>query len=332
MNSKTGGNAVTILKRIGFTVLLPVVLYLILCVLRPQTFLNGSTLIMMFTQTIPSILIGWSLLFGLSVGLFDFSVGSRIILSGMVGMYLSQIYGLPGFLIGCYVTALLLALITGLVYSVLKIPSIITGFAVLLIFEAIAALVRTGMRSYLEPAHLFLGKVPYIYVAIVVLFIVVFVIYNNTKFGYQIKAIGGNELVAKSMGINVGKLKLLTYVIGGSILGAATIVYISYMGIVNNETNMMSISMAFTPMMGVLLGMLIKSCNPVIGSIVGAMSISIVSTGMVALGLESYLLNVVIGIFIVSFMAFQLNSGKLKQLFRRRMEIGTKEGSLQSFQ
>src|SRR5699024_354409 len=133
-------------------------------------FFKWSTFVMLITQTIPYLAIGWAMVFGMSVGLFDFSVGATMILSGLIGVYFSQRYGLPGFVIACMVSSFVLTAITGLVYSILKIPSIITGFAALLVYESFGVILSKNMVNTINPAYLILGKKPYIYGVILIMF------------------------------------------------------------------------------------------------------------------------------------------------------------------
>ena len=86
MNNK----ALNIVKRVLLAIALPAIVYLILGIIRPDIYFSFNTLIMQLTQTMKLTLVGWAMLFGMSVGLFDFSVGSRIILAGLVGIHMSQ--------------------------------------------------------------------------------------------------------------------------------------------------------------------------------------------------------------------------------------------------
>ena len=298
---------VSMLRRVFNTLILPLAMYAVLCVINPDNFLKLSSFGMVITQCLPYLAIGWSMLFGMSVGLFDFSVGSIIILAGLVGTQVSQSFGLAGFTLGCVVASVALATLVGLAFSLLRIPSIIAGFAGMLIFEAIGVNYSQTFKNSIASENLVLGKAPVIYIVILIMFAVVYVVFNNTKFGYQIKAIGGNEKVARSMGINSGRLKMMTYIVGGLFLGVSTIIYVSNAGTVQAQQSMASMNICFTPMMGVMIGQLLVSCNPVVGTFIGELCITIVSSGMVALGIDSRLQNFIIGLFLIIFMTIQLN-------------------------
>ncbi len=78
------------LKRVCYSLLLPVIIYAVMSILRPDIYLKGSTFITLIRQSVIYTLVGWSMLFGMSCGLFDFSVGARYLLSAMIGIWLSQ--------------------------------------------------------------------------------------------------------------------------------------------------------------------------------------------------------------------------------------------------
>lgn len=317
-------NGKILCRRILFTIALPAIVYLVLGILRPDIYFKGSTFVMLFTQSISYTVIGWAMVFGMSVGLFDFSVGSRIILAGLFGIHMSQYMGLFGFVAGTLAASLLMAAFTGGVYALFKIPSIITGFAALLIFESLATIYQKQFSVVVSDSIKVLGISPGIYIVGIVTFVAVYVIFNNTKFGYQIKAIGGNEGIAKSMGINSVKLKVMTYIVGGLFLAVASMIKVGNTGTMIGVTSMQSMQQCFTPMMGVMIGLYLTSCNPVVGVFIGEFAITIVSSGLVALGIESRLQNVVVGIFLLVFIGMKTNADSLhlKERFSKKKAFG----------
>ena len=317
-----------ILKKVLYSIALPVGVIVFLGLFRPDVYFQPQTWLMLFTQAIPYALIGWAMVFGISVGLFDFSVGSIVILAGLVGIQASQYLGLPGFIFGTILSAILMGLFTGGIFAALKIPSIITGFAALLIFESLATMYQKTFDVIVTNQLKVFGQTPGIYIVGAVAFVLVYVLFNSTKFGYQIKAIGGNEAVAKTMGINSMALKLGTYLVSGVFLGIATLVKVGYQGTALAVTNMQSMTQVFTPMMGVLIGMFIGSCNPIIGVFIGELTITTVSSGLVAMGIESRLQNVVVGVFLLVFIGLKLNSESLdlKKLFTKKKTVTLPEG------
>lgn len=308
----------TICKRVAYTIALPVLVYAIMCITRPNIYLSGSTFISLLLQSFIYMLVGWSMLFGMSCGLFDFSVGSRYLLAALFGIHMSQKFGVIGFVLGILLASVLLAAITGTFFAGLKIPSIIAGFAALLIFEALACVYQKTFSVIVTDNISIFGRTPGIYIMVAFCFLLVYILFNRTKFGYQIKAIGGNEAVARSMGIKAVRLKVMTYIVGGLILGVAAVTKVGYDQSVRAATNMASMSACFTPMMAVMIGLQLTSCNPVIGTAVGAFTIATVSSGVVTLGINYRLQNVVIGVFLLVFIAYKTNLNVILNLRKKR--------------
>lgn len=318
---KNKKSVLSLLKRAAYTIALPVLVYAVMCILRPNLYLNVETFISLFKQSLVYMLIGWSMVFGMSCGLFDFSVGSRYVLATLFGIWLSQRWGLPGFIIGTVLGNVALAAITGAIFAGLKIPSIITGFAALLIFESIAAIFQNKFSVKMTDEISVFGRSPGIYIAVLITFILVYVLFNRTKFGYQIKAIGGNERIARSMGIKAVRLKVLTYVVGGLILGIASMCKVGYDQAIRASTNMGTMAAAFTPMMAVMIGLYLTSCNSVVGVSIGAFTISIVSSGLISLGVNYRLQNVVIGVFLMCFIGYKMNYHRVLSLFKKKSKV-----------
>ena len=308
----------TICKRVAYTIALPVLVYAIMCIARPSIYLSGSTFLSLLLQSFIYMLVGWSMLFGRSCGLFDFSVGSRYLLAALFGIHMSQKFGVIGFVLGVLLASMVLAAITGAFFAGLKIPSIIAGFAALLIFEALACICQKTFSVVVTADISVFGRTPGIYIMVALCFVLVYVLFNRTKFGYQIKAIGGNEAIARSMGIKAVRLKVMTYIVGGLILGIATVAKVGYDQSVVAATNMASMSACFTPMMAVMIGLQLASCNPVVGTAVGAFTIATVSSGVVTLGINYRLQNVVIGVFLLVFIAYKTNLNVILGLRKKK--------------
>lgn len=307
-----------ICRKTGYTVALPVLVYVIMCIVRPGIYLNGSTFLSLLQQSFIYMLVGWSMLFGMSCDLFDFSVGSRYLLAALFAINMSQKFGVAGFIIGMLLASIVLAGVTGAFFAGLKIPSIIAGFAALLIFEAIACIYQKTFSVIVTTEISVFGRTPGIFIVVIVCFVLVYILFNRTKFGYQIKAIGGNEAVARSMGIKAVQLKVMTYIVGGIILGIAGIAKVGYDQSVVAATNIASMSACFTPMMAVMIGLQLRSCNPVIGTAMGAFAIATVSSGVVTLGINYRLQNVVIGIFLLVFIAYKANLGEITSFLTKK--------------
>lgn len=134
---------------------------------------------------------------------------------------------------------------------------------------------------------------------------------NYTPLGKQIKAIGGNLEAAKLMGVHTDSVKMISFIICGLLTGVAGVVYASRMGSVqSNAGNGMEFEVISAALIG---GASFDGSGSPIGAFLGAMLLTVISNGMVVLGISSYLEDVIIGILII--IALIVN------FFRSRYEI-----------
>ena len=166
-------------------------------------------------------------LFVLAAGGFDLSVGSQVTFVVIGGALLinNDPEKLTFTLLMLYGIGLLVGLINGLVVTYLKVPSFIATLGMLLALKG-AGLYWTGgaPRGYLTDnfrqfGRGFLEPVPVVErfpIAVVVLFVVVAItayIFHFTIFGRQILAVGDNPVAAKLSGINVRRVRILTFIV-----------------------------------------------------------------------------------------------------------------------
>ena len=141
------------------------------------------------------------------------------------------------------------------------------------------------------------GKMPGNLILAVVAFIIAYLILNYTKIGTYTYAIGSNEFVAKNMGINVNKYKVLAFVISGAFLGIMAVLTISYGSSMVAVTGMASMSRNFVPTMGCFFGMAFKKYGiPLQAIIIGEFVINIIFYGFIALGAPTAIQDVITGL------------------------------------
>lgn len=127
-------------------------------------------------------------------------------------------------LLAAVVVCGIFGIINGVIVSYFKVPPFITTLGTQQIIYGIA-LVYTGAdplggftKAYTNVATGKLG-VPYLfYIAAIVAFLMWF-LYNKTRHGKYMYAIGGNESAAEVSGVNVKKTLILIYVLAGVMYG-----------------------------------------------------------------------------------------------------------------
>lgn len=300
------------------TISLPLILYIILLILEPRKFASWTTINILVQQAFIPTLIAFGLSWGFIVGIWDFSVGSRIVLTALVGASLSIKFGMAGLILGCIISSLLLSALTGAINWLARIPSLVISFGLVMVYEILGEWYAGKSSLFtLDPKIAILGSAPYNVIITAVSFIAFYIIFNYTKFSYQTRAVGNNELLSRDMGIKVQWVKFLTFIFGGVYLGIASLIQLSYAGSIGPQVNLTSIYIVFKPMIGLMIGLaLIHVCNLAIGIFIGTLSINIIFIGIIALGLPDTMQNIFLGVFLLSVMAISYQQNRLEEFFK----------------
>lgn len=308
-----------ILSNTIITLSLPTILYLILFLLAPARMGSFNSIYIILVQSIVPTIIGYALSFGYVAGIFDFTIGSRIILSGLVGGVLSNQFGFPGLIVGCMVTSIILGMITGGIYRTLKIPSLVVSFGLVMIYEIMGAKLVNGGFLTLKSDLTFLGTSPYNILVLIGTVIIFYLVFYHTSFGNQTRIVGSNELIGQNVGINPMKVKYNTYVIGSIFLGIAAIMQFSYSGSMATQVNVNSLSAIFRPLIGLIIGLTLNSvCKLPFGIFIGTVSLNIIFTGIIALGLPDNLQNVSLGLFLLIVVSISSKQDDIREYFKKK--------------
>ena len=218
-------------KGVAASILFPVVIYLLFFITGGERFAGVRVLRAILIQSFMPLLCAYGMVFGRSMRMLDLSIGSRIIASSMIGGIVAMNYnlGIPGFVLVTVAASVLLGAVCGLVFRYFKIPSIVVSLVIAMIFEVIGAKVTDGMGFLkLERDLAILGGIPYNIIVVIVTTVIFYCIYYKTKFCYNVRAISGDEIIAKNNGINVDRTKFLAYVVGSIFIGIAAVIQMSY--------------------------------------------------------------------------------------------------------
>ena len=311
MNNKLG--------RIAGVLAAPVLLFIIFTVSTSGFGINSMYIIT--SQTMMPLVIGFGLVFCMMAGIFDLSVGSKIIFSAAIGGVLGNHFGIAGLIIGSVLAGVIFGALMGFLQNLLRIPSLVLSLGIVMLLEVISNqfLGKSSYVSISSECAIF-GKAPYNIILAAALGILCTIIYYKTKFSYHVRMVGSNELLAKNMGISAKKINLLCYIVAGFFYGFAGIILISYSGAVSGTLNMSSLSMVFQPMMGVMIGMELLALidNILLAVFIGEICISMIFNGLIAAGLPATAQDVALGIFILIVMIISGNKENIKGIIRRQ--------------
>jgi ribose transport system permease protein len=288
-------------RTMGFLILILLVFasWAVFKIITPHNFGSPKNLLSYFEASLMVAVGATGFYFVMVMGMFDFSIGANIMLSAIVGTVLASRFNLGyfGLVAGCIVTGALVGLLNGTFYVKLRIPSMIVTTGLALIYESIASYIAGGQSATLPSNLRAFGSMPGNLILAVVAFGVSYLLLNYTRIGTYTYAIGSNEFVAKNMGINVNKYKVLAFMISGAFFGVEAILTISYGSSMVAETGMASMSRNFFPTMGCFFGLALKKYGiPIPAIIIGEFFINIIYYGFVALGAPTAIQDVIVGL------------------------------------
>ncbi|MFM0440430.1 ABC transporter permease [Paraburkholderia strydomiana] len=128
-------------------------------------------------------------------------------------------------------------------------------------------------------------------------------ILNRTAFGRHVQAIGSNEQVARYAAIRVDTVKIVTYVLLGICVGMATVLYVPRLGSATPTTGLLWELEAIASV--VVGGTALKGGEGrVIGTVIGAILLSVIANILNLTSIISVYLNAAVQGVVIIFVAF----------------------------
>jgi ribose transport system permease protein len=284
-------------------------LILILSLLRPDTFFSQTNLFNILKQaSIVSIIAFGQTLIMVSGGI-DLSVGYSLGLSGVILAVLVA-KGLPplvGILAGLAISCII-GLANGLIITQFKLPPFIVTLGLAKIARGVMYVLTRGypipVRDpfVIAVGNKYVGPFPIMSLIMLSLFVITAFLLSKTVFGLRTKAIGGNETAARLSGIKVTRHKIMLYVLTGLLCGIAGIIMA---GRVNSGNPNSGVNFDLDSIAAVIVGGTAMSGGEgtVIGTLLGALILQIISNGLVLMNVSIYWQTIVAGVLIIAVCA-----------------------------
>ena len=244
------------------------------------------------------------------MGGIDLSVGSTVALSTVVIAALLQL-GLPPWLaaLGGVLAGALVGLANGLLITRLRVVPFIVTLGTLLIIrgaakglaheqkidapetwltELLAALPK-AQRWLLVPGGVWLTLLLAVAVALLL---------RYTRLGRHAFAVGSNELTARLCGVAVERVKVIVYLLGAAFAGLAGVLQFSRLT-VGDPTVALGLELDVIAAVVIGGGSLAGGEGSVLGSIVGALIMTVLRSGCSQMGLPNWVQEIVTGSIIV---------------------------------
>jgi ribose transport system permease protein len=241
-------------------------------------------------------------------GVFDLSVGSAMGLGGLVSAITLTMGATPVVaILAGILSGVIIGLINGLIVEVAKVNALIATIGTMYIARGISeiVLVGRGQAGYTNFPETFnnLGRgqflnVYYMFWIMVALVIIFQLVLRYTKFGRKLFFIGGNYNAAKLLGINVERIRILAFILSGTLAAFAGILVTARAGIANRYTGVgahMEIIIACIIGGGSLLG----GQGSIIGAIAGMIFMALMSNAFNLFTIPPQWQSIMVGIILL---------------------------------
>lgn len=283
-----------------------IALILFFFLMRPDVFLGFTNVRNILYQVSILAIIAAAQTMVMVVGDFDLSVGANSSLAGATAAAL-MLGGtpIPIAIIAALVVGTLIGLFNGYLVAYLKVSAFVATLASMTSVIGISYLVTGGTTLFNFPpefnalgqGRLFEIPLP-VYFAVVVAVATWFVL-RYTTIGRRWYAVGGNHEVSRLSGVNVRRVRLIAFVLAGTVSGLGGILLAARLGSASatQDGNNMMFAVA-----AVFLGMTIARSGAanLVGTMIGVMIIGVLANGLNILGVNAYIQQVITGLIIVA--------------------------------
>ncbi len=296
-------SAKTIFSKFLAIVLVPLTVYVIFTLIRPQAFLNPSLPYTILQQSISNIVLAWGMSFSMMIGNMDFSCVAERIFGAIVGVTLCNMMGPIGLIIGVVLVGVVVGVIKALLMSALDVKNRVITIAYTLVLGSLGYFVTNGDTSAIDLDLGFMGTGTFRMIVFVVLGVVMYMLSRYSLFGAQCRALAGNEAIALSAGIKKKRVEGIATLVCSAFIAVSGMLAISRGGGITPQSGLTSMGAVFSAMSGVFVAnALSRFISLPIGIIVGNYTMSLIVYGLIACNLPSQLTTTVNGGFLLGLL------------------------------
>lgn len=287
------------------TLIAGIVLFLFLLVFA-NNFASTANLLNVLKQVSFLSILAVGFTFALITSELDLSFANVCSLSAVViGSLISADIAWPLAVAAGLATGLVAGALNGILVTVLKVPSLISTLGTASVANGLAFMITGGVAfvGRWDPNFLFLGRgklgpIPVIILFTLLVFLFALILSTQTRTGVHLQATGENEEAARRAGINTRWCKVLGLVLSGLAAGVTAVFLVANL---SSAAPQMAGDFLLNGIAATLLGMtMFTPAKPnILGTFVGALIIVMLSNGLVLLGAQYYIQDIMLGIIII---------------------------------
>lgn len=200
--------------------------------------------------------------------------------------------------------------LNGLLVTVARVPSLIATLATASIANGFAFMITQGVAlvGQWDPRFLWIGRgtvfgMPALIFWLVVVSVATLFLLKQTRLGFRMLAAGEASEATRLAGVNVRRIKIIGLALSGLAAGITAVLMTSNLASASPDS---AGDLMLTSIAAVLLGMtMFEPGRPnVPGTLIGAIIIGMLGNGLVLLGVQYYVQDILLGVIIVLSVAF----------------------------
>jgi len=325
----------TLRRLISLAMLL--VLILLFTVLSGTSFLSWSNLVEILRDASVVAIIGVGVTMVIITSGIDLSTGSAMALVGMViaNIYRYTLWPIPVMILVGVAVGVICGVINGLIVAKLNIPEFIGTLATMSIYRALTYVIaiRDANGSIISQPLTYstyvywswaLGPLYIVTFAMIAFIVVGQVVLKKTRFGTNLYAVGANRKAAQLSGIDVAKTRIIAYAITGFCVAIGAVFTTARL---QSTTALLGDGFEFDPIAAAVVGgvSLAGGSGDAIGTLIGAIFMSVLSNGVLKLNMNTAFQYIIKGVIIIAVVMF--DSAYKARMDKLAKERGAKDGA-----
>ncbi len=290
-----------------FLLIALIVITIVFQVIQPRFLTLNNVMNLLATSSIIGVLALGNMIL-MSAGEMSFSIGAQCTVIGAVfGKFLASSTSNNTFLGFCLgiAASVLVGLFLALCTVKIGVPTFVCTLAVATVIDGCSQLLNNGTTLYSPdwPDSFNLmqerigGVLPVAVVVFIGLAILTHIIYEKTRFGRHLYAVGSNPTAANNSGISVPKMRVCAFVISSVFCGIAGMIAASY-------NNSISLTMGSELLLPAIAATMLSATflqigkYNVPGTVIAAILMIVIQNGVISAGYPMYVKDIVQGVLL----------------------------------